>query len=307
MILSELFPNSTVKHFGEHYEVLCTPEKYSQSTIFELKCLVCSYVFKNTAKNMLRERKSCLCSKKANCSPDRKLKAIKDKIKDKNLTLISADISLSSGYLELRCNTCDYVTKSRYNSFIYQDGGCAACNKARRLTESELQLELTNHLLGQPYQLETFEYSSGDKERLKVTCYCESCESSWETTVKSIRNGSRCTKCAGYGFNTKNPATLYLVRVISEHDILIGYKYGITGDLERRLYEHGKYNESLGIKFELSCKWEYEDGYKASEHERQIKAQLPAYFLKHELPKGYTETFPIQSLGEFLDIQLNQF
>ena len=307
MTLSELFPNSTVKHFGENYEVLQAPEKYSQATLFELRCLVCFYVFKNTAKNMLRNRKSCLCSKKANCSPDCKLKVIEDKIKGKNLTLLAADLSLSSGYLELRCNICEYVTRSRYNSFIYQDGGCAACNKARHLTESELHLELTNHLLGQPYRLENFEYSSGNKERLRVVCYCEGCDDSWETTVQSIRNGCRCTKCAGYGFNTKNPAILYLARVVSEDNILIGYKYGITGDLVRRLYEHGKYNELLGVKFELSCKWEYEDGQRAREHERQIKAMLPAYFLKHELPKGYTETFPIQDLGKFLEIQSKQY
>jgi predicted GIY-YIG superfamily endonuclease len=307
MTLYELFPSSTVKHFGKYYEVLEIPEKYSQSTVFQLRCLVCSYVFKNTAKNMLRDRKSCLCSKKANCSPDRKLKVIQDKIKNKNLTLISADLSLSSGYLELRCNTCEYITKSRYNSFIYQDGGCAACNKARHLTQPELHLELTNYLLGQPYQLESFEYNSGDKERLRVICYCEACEDSWETTVQSIRNGCRCTKCASYGFNTRNPALLYLARVISEDNILIGYKYGITGDLERRLYEHGKYNEALGIKFELSYKWEYQDGQRAREHERKIKARLPSYFLKHELPKGYTETFPVQDFCEFLEIQLAQY
>lgn len=235
------------------------------------------------------------------------MNAVNEKLKDKSLKLVSADLRLQSGYLELSCDVCSYITKTRYSSFIYQDVGCAECNKSKRLTEQELFLELTNHLLEQPYKLQSFEYGSGDKESLKVTCYCETCEEDWETSVRSIRNGCRCPKCAGYGFNTKNPAILYLLRIISEDDILIGYKYGITGALDRRLYEHDKYNESVGLKFELSYKWEYEDGYKAREHERKIKAKFTAYFLKHELPKGYTETFPIQDFGEFVDLQTKQY
>jgi hypothetical protein len=111
----------------------------------------------------------------------------------------------------------------------------------------------------------------------------------WEAFPYSIKNGSRCPKCAdhsGGGFKPDKPAWAYVF--IRDNYI----KFGISNNLDRRLQIHNQHG-----KFLLIYKHYYENGQYAIDWENMIKNEFGGkYATKEQCPDGYTETLSVHVL-----------
>lgn len=304
MLLSEYYKDSKYSHNGQNYEVL--EEGKNQRSYFKVKCVVCEEVSTVTAASLLSGRKPCLCSKKAATTPDRKLKKILDAIESKPLTLMDTEVGGAFDPLLVKCNNCDKVWESSYNALALKKVGCSYCGNAEKLPK-DVVIDRVLGKLGEHTELVSFEYAeSGYSKDSRVSLNCRVCAYKWDTSVASTLKGCGCPRCAKYGFQKDKPAVLYILSIMSD-GVLVGYKYGITGDLRRRIVQHNKLCRPVGIKFSLYRRWEYDAGQDAFNHERVLKDNFPMSFTKESLPSGFTETILADELEKLLQIQNKQY
>ncbi|QDP50315.1 MAG: putative endonuclease [Prokaryotic dsDNA virus sp.] len=305
MLLSEYYKESKYSHNGQNYEIL--EEGKNQRSYFKVKCVVCEEISTVTAASILSGRKPCLCSKKAATTPARKLKKILDAIEGKPLTLMSMEVSGAFDPLSVKCNLCGKVWESNYNALAYNRISCCAdCGHAEKLTE-EVVLNRVLERLDDSVQLVSFRYAKlGYSKDSRTFLSCKKCEYKWDTSVASVLKGCGCPRCAKYGFQKDIAATLYILSIVSD-GVLIGYKYGITSDLRRRIIQHNKLCRPVGVEFSLYQSWEYEVGQDALNHERVLKDNFTMSFTKESLPSGFTETILTDELEELLEIQNKQY
>lgn len=306
MLLSEYYKDSIHAQNGTSYEIIEYGK--NQRSYFKLRCVVCNDVNSVTAASVLSGRKPCLCSGKAYNSPEKMFNRVLGVIKDKPLKLLQDSLSGSKSPLRVECLTCGKVWDASYNSLALKGASCAFCSKSEKLSENVISQRLTEFTTLANLTLKKFECSLvGSTSKLKVDLLCNSCMNEWTTSYASLSGGRGCPACAKYGFQKNKPATLYVLKVISEDGILMGYKYGITCDLERRVQQHNKLCKSLGVSFDVSFVWSYSEGLHASSHEKVLKDTFQSYFQRHELPSGFTETIGVYQLSELLDIQNGQY
>jgi predicted GIY-YIG superfamily endonuclease len=231
------------------------------------------------------------------------MKRLKEQAEIKNLTLLQDSVKNAKSPLLCKCNICDKEWNSSYNSLVLKDAGCPSCNNSEKLSFEKALSRLKNRLNPNIQILEFSYKEEGFTADSKLKMSCTTCENCWETSYASLHKGSSCPACAKFGFQKDKPAILYILRVISEDDILLGYKFGITCDLERRITQHIKLCKSVGIKFESSLTWEYKTGCTAIKHEKILKKYFGKHFTKDQLPSGFSESISIPNFSEFLDIQ----
>jgi len=155
----------------------------------------------------------------------------------------------------------------------------------------KLSKELINHQLessGRTVRL-VGDYSGALK---KSIFGCLVCDHQWLALPSNIRDGRGCPSCAPTGYNPGKPAWFYILKF----DGFI--KYGITNNLERRLYSH-KRNGTYSTVFEKL----YEDGSIPQNLERKVKQVLGGKYVTPErFPDGWTETLCLTKLNEVLII-----
>lgn len=306
MLLSEHYKESKYSDNGVQYEILVFGK--NQRDRFTVKCLICNEVASVSAASILSGRKPCFCSVKSGNTPDRKMQKLVPILKARNMKLISEVVGKAKDPLKVYCNTCDNFIVTTYNNLVLNKTGCKYCANNTRPTEQEFLKFIQNIGKTSNFSVKEIFYEVDKVLRdTDISLVCNSCESNWITKKDSIRNGSSCPHCAYSGFNTALPANLYILRVSSEDGILQGYKYGISCDIDRRLYEHKRDCRPLDINFELVYSWKYSSGLDAQIHERHIKKKFGSYFSQCELPSGFTETISIMDLGELVDFQTKQY
>lgn len=305
MLLSDYYSTSKHSLNGNSYEILSYGK--NQRSVFLLKCIVCGEEVSIRPASVLSGRKPCSCNNLAS-SPEKKIKRLLPILKQKNLKLLSVEIQRAKDPIQIECLVCNNTWSGSYNGLVLKGTGCKFCANNVRPTEAQFQEQIEKLGRSLDFSFISMEYSTDLKLRkVPIKLNCLKCKKSWITTSASIRKGSTCPQCAYSGFNPLKPAKLYILKVISSDNILQGYKYGITCDIERRLYEHHRDCKSLGLKFEVSYIWQYENGDLAQFHERLIKSKFESYFNLQELPSGFTESIPIYSLSELVDFQSQQY
>lgn len=306
MLLSEYYKNSKYADNGTNYEIIEYGK--NQRSYFKLLCVVCSDVNFVTAASVLSGRKPCLCSQKAYKTPEKMLGRLLESIENKPLKLLQEKVVDAKSTLKMECLTCGKVWNSSYNSIVLKGSACPLCSKTEKLSEDVAWERLNSFTEGTSLTVVDFSYQpTGSTSKCSASLLCRDCGYDWVTSYASISAGRGCPSCARHGFQKSMPASLYVLKVISPADILIGYKYGITCDLDRRIQQHNKLCKPLGISFDTSFVWRYGEGSCASEHERVLKNTFKPYFKKYELPSGFTETIGVYQLGELLDIQNSQY
>lgn len=307
MLLSEAFPCAKNKHHGDRYEII--GEVIAQRFKVKLKCLICSEIVDGLPSAIFTGRLACNCRKKNGGSTSvKKLERILPLIKSKNITLFTDIIPSAKAPLPAICNICEYTWETSYNSLFYKKHGCPKCSNSIRPTQVEFENQVSKLCDKLSLTFISSDFSEDLKLKYaKVTLECKVCALVWKTSKASLSGGSSCPNCASSGFNSGAPAYLYILRVCSSENILLGYKYGITSDIQRRISQHVKYSVSADLHFELAWSWYYKKGSDAMAHEKLIKKTFSSYFLKEELPSGYTESIPIQSLPDLLDMQILQY
>lgn len=306
MLLSEYYKDSIHSENGINYEILEFGK--NQRAKFTVKCVVCDEVSTAMASAILSGRKPCLCSVKSGTSPERKMQRLLPVLKERDMELLSDVVGKAKDPLQVKCLVCNNKFVTTYNSLVLQKHGCRYCSSNVRPTDEQLLERVVSK--GKESGFKVKEISTSRGQRLKdidISLICDKCSNNWITSIDCVRQGRSCPQCAYSGFNTALPAKLYILRVVSEDNILQGYKYGITCDIDRRLYEHRRDCRPLTINFELAYSWNYVSGLDAQLHERLIRKKFGSYFTQWELPSGFTETISIMDLGELVDFQTKQY
>jgi hypothetical protein len=118
------------------------------------------------------------------------------------------------------------------------------------------------------------------------------CGYKWLAEPRGILKGRGCHKCATHGFNPFIPAWVYVL-VFGTY-----IKYGITNNLDQRLYSHKRRNG----EFHIAITKLYIDGHMAKQVEQKIKSlHCGKYVTKSQCPDGWTETLPIEKLELVLE------
>lgn len=126
-----------------------------------------------------------------------------------------------------RCDVDDYEWSASVDKLLNGGSGCPQCAGQRRWTAGE-RIEQINKLAGIRFVRWDGEYRN---HKSKAVCRCTVAGHEWPTSVDKLLNGGHgCPACAGYGYKTDKPGTLYALR--SECGTMV--KIGISNDYERR-------------------------------------------------------------------------
>jgi hypothetical protein len=251
------------------------------NTKSKFKCN-CGNEWESTPSNIIKGNCCPVCSLKAKADNLRLSKEIiNERLFDRNISLVGDYID-SGTKAEFMCS--EYHTWKATPASVIHGCGCPVCSKNSRLSKDMVNRRLFEsnrniEMIG--------EYTNANAlSEFKCTC-----DYTWQSTPGNIMAGKGCPRCAKYGFQIDQPGWIYIL--IFETFI----KYGITNDLDRRLFEHlnnGKYTVAL-TKL-------YEDGAIALNWEKSIKITLGGRFIsKEECPDGYTETLPLAKLQVLLE------
>lgn len=303
MTLDEVFPNSNKKHLGETFEVLELGFPKRTTSKFKLLCTVCDCIVEMKPVKVFGGQKACKCSTMYYRNSERRLERLLEKLSNKDITPLNIPENLKwHHYIDLQCNTCNYTWSTQENSVVNYNAGCPDCAGVRKLTEEEVKSRLSS-LIGnskiKSYRLLDYQWTSGDVE---ITCGCGHIRTT--TPRSAYQDADSCTGCAVNGFKSLEPATLYLLELRSNSGIVLGYKYGIAGNMEQR---HQKISRHFDGNISVWYSWDYPVGYLAQKHENTFKKAFSNLMSKEELKDGWTETFSAEYLTCFLTLQKSQY
>lgn len=198
-----------------------------------------------------------------------------------NQTLKEKDIQLVGEYLGARMVTQFMCGKNHHwdamPTNVLHKSGCPHCSGRAKLSKEIINERIVKRslkLIG--------DFSTTTKETLFK---CLACEHEWNATPGNIMAGKGCRHCADYGFNTAKPAVGYLLMF---EDFI---KYGISNNIDSRLYRHRLKNGS----FKLYATKEFSMGQDAISWEDSIKQTFGGNYVSREkCPDGFTETLPLE-------------
>lgn len=118
---------------------------------------------------------------------------------------------------------------------------------------------------------------------------------SWLSVPSSVMGGTGCPRCAGKGFASNKPGTLYYLKIFDSQLKQNVFKVGITNrDVESRFK-----GMSQGVDF---LEWKYRDGQEARDKENEILTKHAAHRISSYCfgkGNGHTEWFNRDVLGVF--------
>lgn len=174
--------------------------------------------------------------------------------------------------------------------------GCGECSgKGGRNTEKFIKESKKIH--GDKYDYSKVEYVHSEKYVI-ITCKTDG---DFLQQPKAHLTGRGCPKCGKYGYQPSKPGYFYVQKLESEDKVL--YKYGITGDMDRRITEQSRnsvFNHTILVERY------FEDGKKPLVLEKFLKTYIESGIATpDELQSGFTETFDAKYLEVVLEIVNN--
>ncbi|QOC55514.1 hypothetical protein JEP8_086 [Escherichia phage JEP8] len=121
-------------------------------------------------------------------------------------------------------------------------------------------------------------------------------------TITNFQKGTRCPKCAQYGYNTLKKGVLYIQKLIKEK-IFVGVKFGITNRTTKERI--GGQSRLSKFNHEIFYELTLQDGQKILDLENKIKEAMKgktSYISKEDMPDGYTETVAPSELSTIMYI-----
>lgn len=172
--------------------------------------------------------------------------------------------------------------------------GCGVCSgKGGRSLEQFIKEAQKVH--GNSYDYTESQYT-GSENYMDIKC--NSCNGKFQQQPKAHISGRGCPKCGKYGYQPSKPGYFY-VQKLTNNDKTV-YKYGITGDMKRRVHEQSRDSE---FNHEVLVERFFEDGSKPLVLEKFIKQYIESGVVStEELPSGFTETFDEKYLKAVLEI-----
>ena len=208
---------------------------------------------------------------------------VRRKIKNRNIELVSQDVSSSSDKVIWACtNDFSHRNWSATVSSVLAGSGCPQCGGNARLDETIVNERISSRAI----KLVNGTFKSS-KEKAEWMCLSVKGHPNWFSSVGSILSGVGCPNCAEYGFDENKKAYFYLM-LIGEELSPIGVKCGITNnDPKFRLQQiRRKSNEEI----KLINTWVDSSGRFIRNLERTVLEKFPYNDLGNILKDGGTET-----------------
>lgn len=196
----------------------------------------------------------------------------------------------------LHCNAGNHEWIVDPKSILTGKTGCGVCSHKSGFT-SEQFINSAIEVHGEKYDYSNVVYTgSGDK----IIIECGE-HGLFEQTPKAHLTGRGCPKCGKYGYQQTQPGYFYIQKLTNENKTV--YKYGITGDMKRRVHEQSR--DSV-FEHEVLVEMYFEDGKKPMALESLLKNYIESGVTStEELPSGFSETFDEKYLDEVLSIVNN--
>lgn len=173
---------------------------------------------------------------------------------------------------------------------------CGICSGKSGRNTSSFVLE-AKRVHGEKYNYDKVEYIHSENY---VTIICN-IHGDFTQQPKAHLTGRGCPKCGKYGYQPSQPGYFYVQKLTYKNEVL--YKYGITGDLERRILEQSRHSV---YKHEFLYSKLFDDGNKPLVLEKFIKNYIPSGVITScELSSGFSETFRNEYLEAVMEIVNN--
>lgn len=206
-------------------------------------------------------------------------------------------------YLKLRCNSTNHNEPHEwdstiYDAFIHKHTECPMCNGKYRYSIDELNENIIQYCNEKGFKnptLITLETMKGVNSRVQFTCHCGEYA---DMTYDSLTRSRFCLVCSEGSYKKRIPGSVYVLSVYYENN-LIGYKFGISNNVDLRLKAYGV----SPCDVELIHQYDFDDGYTPVIIENNIKNKLKTtYITKDTFGTGYTETISPCLYDELIDI-----
>lgn len=288
--LFDYFPNCLNGKLGEQYRVLEIPERVNTQSKFVVSCLVCSKEIVAAPKKIFQGQKPCACGKNYYKTHERKVERLLEVLDGTNILVVDTNIKIKSSHsrVNLSCGNCGNNWSPTYDSLVSAGRRCPRCAGQYRYSDEEY-IERINYI-GQQNKFKFLSKLDDSKLRIhsKARLECCVCLEHWDSDLGNILTGKySCPNCARRGFNPVKRSILYLLKV-TQNDVVIAYKYGITNVLSRRLENMRAASPDKQIS--VAATWGYFDGKICRQHENILKSKFNSFLSKDELKDGYTET-----------------
>lgn len=297
--------------------------KQQRRKLYDVSCSVCSIDkelypdgFKLSKPDLTRGRIPCGCSKKPQLSEQQYTIIVKRICKEKNYKFIE----FLGGYKNKNTKVvyeCPYhgiQDTTSYDNFANKYNGCRKCAH-HELIESKRNKDYITNVLGicQTENYEFIGYQNGYKNKnSKFDYICKTHNQSFNVSYDSFVNaGCRATCCnSNYGgFKRDKPAILYVVKWSNKSRSWI--KFGITNHTETPeiRFEQQKevhHNKTGGVlTYTPLYITEPTDGEIIFQLETTVSNLIQKYgnaCTKSDMTDGYTETLPLESYSDIMDI-----
>lgn len=181
-------------------------------------------------------------------------------------------------------------------TLLNKDCKCGICHGKYGVTR-DVFIERANEKHSFLYNYDKTNYVHSNTKVI-ITCLKHG---DFEQTPKSHLYGRGCPDCGEYGYQPSKPGYFYVQKLESEYKVL--YKYGITGDMDRRITEQSRnsvFNHTILVERY------FEDGKKPLLLEKFLKTHIESGIATpDELQSGFTETFDEKYLSLVLEIVNN--
>lgn len=172
--------------------------------------------------------------------------------------------------------------------------GCGECSgKGGRNTEQFITEATKVHNNDYDYSFVNYEHS----EKM-VVIKCNNCNGKFQQQPKAHLTGRGCPRCGKYGYQPSKPGYFYVQKLTNKDKTV--YKYGITGDMKRRVNEQSRHSD---FEHTVLVERYFEDGHKPLVLEKFLKQYIDSGVVStEELQSGFTETFDAKYLESVLEI-----
>lgn len=316
----------SVRWTSEQYEVLVrrqcngtqytfigfTQDKVKSSTKIILYCNIHSKLLQNTTlSNFLRGKGGCI---------ECKLDSIRAHAKLNNLEFLTSNLRYmfsgkytdfrlvenTSNEVEVYCSECskdEYTLNSLCTGWfkthidrLKVGKEPCRCNKYAVLTKEQMEFKITKFLAGG----KLIRWLDTDfKTTSTIEVQCANGHNHYKTTVEKLLNGEKtCPECRDI------PIKFAYIDSVREVNNEVCLKFGITKDVDQRLYLLNKNNK--GFLLDSLIKFEFHSEQACRDAEMECKRlHYSKFFSKNEFPDGFTETAKISDYDKICTIFKN--
>ncbi|ELW0836259.1 hypothetical protein [Escherichia phage BF17] len=259
--------------------ILCTDEEHND-------------YFEITPNKFLTGKGCPICNKNEAYSTEEFVEKVKENYGD-SLDLTNTVYVNQKTKVTVYCKAGNHEWTVDPKTLLVGKTGCGTCSgKGGRSTERFI--ELVSPIHNHKYDYSLVEYTISENY-VDIVCPTHGV---FSQQPKAHMAGKGCPSCGEYGYQPSKPGYFYVQKLTNKDKTV--YKYGITGDMKRRVNEQSRHS---GFEHTVLIERYFEDGNQPLLLEKFIKKYIESGVVStEELPSGFTETFDAKYLESVLEI-----